>query len=391
MFVRPAAADRPAPARRAAPSAAGGPAMMVVWIVAGGVVLAVTGGAVHRWHKGRRPTAPVVTAEDGSRVERAAPRPPPPRARPASRVDRPQPASVRREQPPAAAPALVEEAPSLPAASLPVSSQWYEGADGFRRALEEQRRARAPLLLYFKVDWCPYCQRMDREVLPAPAVSRFLTDVVKVRVNPERSAEDKALAKSHGVDGFPSVFVIPRADARPERVPAFTRSGNSAPGIDATADKFVKACTEVGLGQSRDLVRQGVEKARAGNLDGARAALDRAIELDPQNAGAFAWRGHIEAQAGENGKAIGYLKRAIELNPKDPYAYGRLVSVYGRAGQMDEVIEYTSRMIQVLPEAEQATALAMRGRAHLQKGDKERAAFDFAEACRRGHQAACTR
>jgi tetratricopeptide (TPR) repeat protein len=247
------------------------------------------------------------------------------------------------------------------------------------------------MLLYFRVDWCPYCQRMDREVLPTAAVTRFLTDVIKVRVNPERSPQDKALAQSHGVDGYPSVFVIPRAEARAQRVPAFTRSGATAPSIDVTAEKFVKACTEVGLSQSRQLVRDGAEKAKAGDLTGGRAALDRAIDLDPQNAEAFLWRGHLELNAGERGKAIGYFKRAIELDPKEPYPYGQLASLYARNGQLDEAIDYLDRLLRVAPEPQQGAAFAMRGWAHQQKGESDRAKADYAEACRRGQTRACGR
>ena len=109
----------------------------------------------------------------------------------------------------------------MPAATLPVSARWYEGAEGLRRAQDEQRRTRAPMLVYFRVDWCPFCQRMDRLVLPAPAVTRFLASD-KVEVNPERSPQDRALALNYGADRYPSVFLIPA------RTPGRRRSRRSA-------------------------------------------------------------------------------------------------------------------------------------------------------------------
>ena len=168
------------------------------------------------------------------------------------------------------------------------------------------------MLVYFRVDWCPYCQRMDREVIPAPAVTRFLAGVVKVRINPERSPADRALAQSFGVDGYPSVFVIPTQGARPQKVSAMSRSGST--GIDVTAEKFVQACKDVGLGQSVELIREAVAKVQAGDLAGARTDLDRAIGLDPQSAAAHRWRAYTEVRAGDSGKAAGYFKRAIELD-----------------------------------------------------------------------------
>jgi tetratricopeptide (TPR) repeat protein len=282
---------------------------------------------------------------------------------------------------------IIEEAPALPAPRLPVSASWYEGADGHRAALDEQARTRAPMLVYFRVDWCPYCRRVDREVLPAPAVTRFLEGVVKVRINPETSPPDRALAERYGVSGYPSLFVIAAPGGKPTSVPHFSRAGSE--NMDVTAEKFVKACEEVGLGQARQLVRDGADKSRAGNLAGARTDLDRAIELDPRNAAAFFWRGYAEARAGERGKAVGDLKHASELDPKDPFAYAELVGLYQRAGQHDEAIAAASRLVEVAPEWQSGTGFAMRGYAYGQKGDREHALADFAEACRRGHTRAC--
>jgi tetratricopeptide (TPR) repeat protein len=312
--------------------------------------------------------------------------PPRPRESPPERAATvPDAAPERPASPPGAA--IVEEAPALPAPRLPVSAAWYEGAEGHRLALDEQARTRAPMLVYLRVDWCPYCRRMDREVLPAPAVTRFLEGVVKVRINPETSPTDRALTESYGVSRYPSLFVIAAPGGKPHSVPHFSRAGSED--IDVTAEKFVKACEEVGLGASRQLVSEGAAKSRAGDLAGARADLDRAIELDPGNAEAFFWRGYGEARGGERGKAVGDLKHASELDPKEPYAYAELAGLYQRAGQLDDAIATATRLIDVAPDWHEGAAFAMRGYAQGQKGDREHALADFAEACRRGNTRAC--
>jgi tetratricopeptide (TPR) repeat protein len=361
---------------------------VAVWLLAGAVSLAVLGGALQRWRRGGTP-APVATA-----AGQDAPARKPPTARAATRPSTVGTARSPRSDPgrtaPAATsttPALVEEAPGAPPAPLPVSAQWYEGADGYRRAQEEQRRTRAAMLVYFRVDWCPYCQRLDREVLPAAAVSRFLAGVVKVRVNPERSAPDRALAQSYGADRFPSVFVIPRPEARPEKISALSRSGDEA--IDVTADKFVQACTKVGLGQSLELISGAAAKLSGGDLAGARADLDRAIDLDPQSASAHRWRGYAEARAGDPGKAAGFFRRAIELDPRDPFPYWQLVALHGRAGQLDEAITLLTRLLDVAPPEDRGLAFAQRAYAHQQKGEAARAAADYDEACRLGQTRTC--
>jgi thioredoxin-like negative regulator of GroEL len=341
-------------------------------------LVAGVGAAYRRHHNARRAApAPAPLAHQD---------PAPPRARPAPAVTRP--VAVIATQPPAPAPApFVEEAPALPPPSLSVSSYWYEGAEGYRRAQDEQRGARAPMLIYFRVDWCPYCRQMDREALTAPAVVRFLGGVVKVRVNVESSPAERALAAQFGVHGYPSVFVIPGPGATPKAVPHFSRTGNED--ISISAEKFVEACREVGLEQSRELVREAADKWRAGDRAGAGAALDRALELDPGNAVAFRWRGFREAEAGDSGKAAGDLKRAIELDPKDPYAYTALAQLYLRAGQVDQGIDTLSRLTEAAPDWRNGMAFALRGDARGHKGDRAGAAADHAEACRRGHAPSC--
>ncbi len=287
--------------------------------------------------------------------------------------------------PPAPAP-IIEELPSVPP-RLSVSSYWYEGADGYRRAKHEHESARAPMLVYFRVDWCHACQRMDSEVLPASAVRSFLADVVKVRVNVESSDAERSLAKAFGVTGYPSVFVIPSPNGRPEKVSAFTRAGTED--ITVTAEKFVEACTKVGLRQSQGLVVEAYRKLKAGELAAARDDLGRAIELDPKNAEAHYWRGLVALRQGEPGKAAGDLKRAIDLDPKEPNPYVQLATLYSRAGQHDDAVITLGRLVDAAPEWEMGAAFAMRGHAHTLKGDHARAKPDFAEACRRGNARAC--
>jgi len=387
LFARPARAVAPPVSARKVPATPQAQRSRAgLWLVMLSAGAVVAGGVTYRRLKRSRKVRVAVTAPA------RASEPPPSPSLPA----RPRPTAPPADAAAAALPArpagpaptaIVEEAPALPPPRLPVSASWYEGADGHRRALEEQARARAPMLVYFRVDWCPYCQRMDREVLPAPAVTRFLEGVVKVRINPETSTEDRALAQSYGVSGYPSLFVIAAPAAKPQSVPHFSRAGSE--NIDVTAEKFVKACEEVGLGQARELVRSASQKSRTGDLAGARADLDRAIELDPGNAEAFFWRGYAEARAGEPGKAAGDLKHASELDPKDPYAYAELANLYQHAGQYDEVIAAATRLTEVAPDWESGTGWAMRGYAHGHKGDRERALADFAEACRRGNTRAC--
>src|SRR5215472_11535018 len=66
---------------------------------------------------------------------------------------------------------------------------------------------------------------------------------------------------------------------------------------------------------------RGVAKWRKGDLDGAIADYNRAVELDPKYAAAYYNRGVAKRHKGDLDGAIADYNRAVELNPKDTAAY----------------------------------------------------------------------
>lgn len=96
---------------------------------------------------------------------------------------------------------------------------WYEGAGGYDQAQRQMAQmSPRPLVIYFHAEWCGYCARFEADFLPDPLLRRFLSDVFRVHVNPERSPADKALADRFGVRGYPSFFIL-----RPGEQPAQAR------------------------------------------------------------------------------------------------------------------------------------------------------------------------
>ncbi len=108
----------------------------------------------------------------------------------------------------------------------PVRPGWYDGADGYRTAIEQRALRAAPMVLYFRTDWCPYCRRFDEEYLANQDVANWLSAAQRVQVNPESGADELALARRFGVRGYPAFFVIRADEGEARRVHPY-RKGRS--------------------------------------------------------------------------------------------------------------------------------------------------------------------
>jgi thiol:disulfide interchange protein len=98
---------------------------------------------------------------------------------------------------------------ALPPASAYYSSTWFEDADGYEAAVRQQRYQHVPMLIYFRVDWCPHCRELDG-LLEQSQVRSRLAELIKVRINPEHGDAEKRLYNTEfGGSGYPSVFVRP--------------------------------------------------------------------------------------------------------------------------------------------------------------------------------------
>jgi Flp pilus assembly protein TadD len=60
---------------------------------------------------------------------------------------------------------------------------------------------------------------------------------------------------------------------------------------------------------------RGLTKSRKGNLDGALADYNRAIELSPTTAGPYINRGILKKKLGDTKGSSADFSRAVQLNP----------------------------------------------------------------------------
>jgi len=88
---------------------------------------------------------------------------------------------------------------------------WYDGAEGYKRALTEQARSGKPIALFFHADWCKACQKLRESVLSTAEVKQFMSGYIRVKIEPEKETAAKILANKYGVIGFPTFFVVPKS------------------------------------------------------------------------------------------------------------------------------------------------------------------------------------
>jgi tetratricopeptide (TPR) repeat protein len=87
----------------------------------------------------------------------------------------------------------------------------------------------------------------------------------------------------------------------------------------------------------------------SGELDLARAELERALELDPKSAGATAALGSVFGRSGDAARGLDLLDAAAKLDPKEPdHAYQAALLVL-KEGRTDDAITRFRAILEVDP------------------------------------------
>jgi tetratricopeptide (TPR) repeat protein len=127
-----------------------------------------------------------------------------------------------------------------------------------------------------------------------------------------------------------------------------------------------------------DLVNGGIEKGKKGDLNGAIADFNRAIELDPKDDAAYYNLAQAKWLKKDATGAITDYSRAIELGSTNPAAYNNRGNARAENNDRDGAIADYTRAIELKPDY--ARAYYNRAVAKKENGDTTGAAADFKRA-----------
>jgi len=120
------------------------------------------------------------------------------------------------------------------AALFSQTSTWLQN---YEKAAALSKKTGKVLLIDFSgTDWCPWCIKLDREVFSQKAFKNYaaknlvlmLADFPRNKELPaELVKQNEALAKKHGIQGFPTVVLL-RPDGKPIAQTGYLEGGPNA-------------------------------------------------------------------------------------------------------------------------------------------------------------------
>jgi tetratricopeptide (TPR) repeat protein len=149
-------------------------------------------------------------------------------------------------------------------------------------------------------------------------------------------------------------------------------AGPRSGGLESAVTESASPAAEESDG---DLVNRGIEKAKNGDLDGAIADFNRAIELNPKDDAPYYNRAQAKRLKKEVAGAIADYTRAIELGSKNPAAYNNRGNARSENNDRDGAIADYTRAIELKPDY--ARAYYNRAVLKKEKGDATGAGADF--------------
>lgn len=111
------------------------------------------------------------------------------------------------------------------------------------------------------------------------------------------------------------------------------------------------------------------------DLDRARTAAERYLEIDPTDATTYNLLAYIQSQQGDHQAASSTIKKCVALQPDVADVYDSAWEIHVQAGRFDEALAYADRYRELRPQA--YAPWQLRGETFLMRDDPERARQEF--------------
>ena len=111
------------------------------------------------------------------------------------------------------------------------------------------------------------------------------------------------------------------------------------------------------------------------DLDRARTAAERYLEIDPTDANTYNLLAYIQSKQGDHQAALSTIKKYVALRPDVADVYDSAWEIHVQAGLFDEALAYADRYRELRPQA--YAPWQLRGETFLMRDDPERARQEF--------------
>lgn len=139
---------------------------------------------------------------------------------------------------------------------------------------------------------------------------------------------------------------------------------------------LTQACNNHTLAKS--FQEEGLEKASAGDYQGAIEEFNEAIHLDANFADAYFYRGYARSQLGDKEGALADYNQLIRLKPDQPLGYNNRCSIRNQLKDYQNAIADCDRAINLAPNL--PLGYQTRGLLNYNLGDREGTIGDFQKA-----------
>jgi Flp pilus assembly protein TadD len=172
------------------------------------------------------------------------------------------------------------------------------------------------------------------------------------RSDDSASVDDKLTMGDHyhqrGNLARAAVAYLQAARLDPDAIEPRLRLANVELTVDPTrAERSFLAVLEKESEETMAWFGLGLARLAQANLEGAREALERAAELDPESPAPRSALGAVYDRLGRHGLAQGQLERALELDPNDVAVLNNLGISYLLAGRAPKAEELFRRAVEL--------------------------------------------